>query len=238
MSGVVPALYRALLRSARRLESSARARGIPGRDEARRFERNPGAACVAAAGVEPTPTEVVRAEFQAARGWKDTADVQDRVTLGFRTLRQADERISQLDSPRWKPRNPSITFYVGQVVRHRKYNYRGVIVGYDPHCRATDTWKKTMGVHMLKRQHHQPFYNLLVDRRDDPRRYRTYCAEENLEDEIEHWESGGVGEGPSGSGGGKEPLEHPEIVDFFSSWSPLDGRYCLGEELRRDYPED
>ena len=61
---------------------------------------------------------------------------------------------------------------------------------------------------------------------------------ENLEDEIEHWDMGGVGEGPEGSGGGKEPLEHPEIVDYFSSWSPFDGRYCLGEELRKDFPED
>ena len=95
-----------------------------------------------------------------------------------------------------------------------------------------------MGVDKLRRSHRQPFYHLLVDRRDDPRRYRTYCAEENLEDEIEFWEVGGVGEGPGGSGGGKEPLDHPDIFDFFSSWSPATGRYCLGEDLRRKYPEE
>jgi hemimethylated DNA binding protein len=236
-NAVVPALYRSLLRSARRLESAARARGLSARGEARRFERSPGAARAGREEEEATPTEAVRGEFFGqVRHWSDLEDVQERISLGFRALRQAHDRLEQLASPQWEPRDPSVAFYVGQVVRHRKYNYRGVVVGFDAQCQAPDTWRKRMGVDKLKRRHRQPFYHLLVDRRDDPRRYRTYCAEENIADEVEHWEAGGVGEGPGGSGGGKEPLEHPEILDFFSSWS--DGRYCLGEDLRRDYPED
>lgn len=229
---VVISLYRSLLRSARHLESTAAQRGLSLYSEVRKFEAGPLGATA------ETPSQAVQLEFRSAKDWKVKSDVQERVGIAFRALRQARARLDQLASPDWTPRDSNIRFFVGQIVRHRKYNYRGVIISYDSNCRATETWKKNNKVSGLSRQQHQPFYRLLVDQRDDPRRFRSYCAEENLEDEIEHWDMGGVGEGPGGSGGGKEPLDHPEILDYFSSWSPLDGRYCLGEELRGDFPED
>ena len=35
----------------------------------------------------------------------------------------------------------------GQVIRHKKYEYRGVIVGYDVACLASEGWIKVLPVH-------------------------------------------------------------------------------------------
>ena len=32
--------------------------------------------------------------------------------------------------------------HAGQVIRHKRYEYRGVIVGYDPVCIAPEGWIK------------------------------------------------------------------------------------------------
>lgn len=37
----------------------------------------------------------------------------------------------------------------GQVIRHRKYDYKGVIVGYDKECDAPESWIRQMGVDTL-----------------------------------------------------------------------------------------
>lgn len=38
---------------------------------------------------------------------------------------------------------------VGHVIRHRKYDYKGVIVGYDRECDAPESWIRQMGVDTL-----------------------------------------------------------------------------------------
>lgn len=45
---------------------------------------------------------------------------------------------------------------------HKQFNYMCVITGWDPKCAATTEWKQEMGVHWLKYQDDQPFYNVLV----------------------------------------------------------------------------
>ena len=35
-----------------------------------------------------------------------------------------------------------VEYYVGQVFRHKKYDYYGVIVGWDRECIAPERWKK------------------------------------------------------------------------------------------------
>ncbi|KPV39430.1 DNA-binding protein [Thiohalorhabdus denitrificans] len=95
------------------------------------------------------------------------------------------------DSPR---------FRVGQLVHHRRFNYRGVIVGVDPEFRGTEAWYQLMATSRPPKD--RPWYQVLVHNAG----HRTYVAERNLEPD------------PSG-----EQIDHPELGQFFKAFSG--GRY-------------
>ncbi len=42
-----------------------------------------------------------------------------------------------------------VQFKVGDVVRHRRYHYRGVIYGWDPECKAEEDWMQQMRIDQL-----------------------------------------------------------------------------------------
>ena len=78
-----------------------------------------------------------------------------------------------------------MTFKIGQVVRHRLFNYRGVIFGADSTFNGTDAWYKQVA--RTRPPKDQPWYRVLVH--GSPQ--TTYVAERNLELEagaqaIEH----------------------------------------------------
>lgn len=50
---------------------------------------------------------------------------------------------------------------IGTVFQHARYHYYAVIVGWDPHCAATEAWISQMGVHLLPNGKHQSFFNVL-----------------------------------------------------------------------------
>lgn len=54
-----------------------------------------------------------------------------------------------------------IPFRVGQVFRHKRYHYQGVITGWDIECAAGEAWMAQMGVDRLPRGRHQSFYHVL-----------------------------------------------------------------------------
>lgn len=86
-------------------------------------------------------------------------------------------QAKELDEARERP--PGLAFRVGDVVRHLRYNYRGVVCGWDLTCAASEEWIQRMGVDALPRGRAQPFYNVLVDCRD--RAFQsTYAAQENI----------------------------------------------------------
>jgi heat shock protein HspQ len=67
------------------------------------------------------------------------------------------------------------TMYLpGQIIHHRRYKYRGLIVHVDPICNAGEEWYKT---NLTQPDRDQPWYYILVDQRI----HCTYVAEENLE---------------------------------------------------------
>lgn len=72
-------------------------------------------------------------------------------------------------------------FRVGDVVRHVKYGYRGVIGGWDLNCQATSGWVDQTDLKDLTGGIEQPFYQTLVDSRDRPGDQSAYVAQENLE---------------------------------------------------------
>ena len=94
---------------------------------------------------------------------------------------------------------PLPKFERGQLVRHKRYGYRGLVVDFDTVCTAGDEWYKSNKTQPNRKQ---PWYHVLVHGTGDT----TYAAEENLlADES------------------REPIDHPLVAHFFSEF--VDGRY-------------
>ncbi|MFC1706824.1 heat shock protein HspQ [Planctomycetota bacterium] len=90
-------------------------------------------------------------------------------------------------------------FCVGQVVHHRRYDYRGVVFDFDPCCRANEEWYQQ---NLTQPDRDQPWYHVLVHGAT----HTTYVAQENLE--------------PDRS---LDPVEHPLVERVFSTFHA--GRY-------------
>jgi F-box protein 21 len=55
----------------------------------------------------------------------------------------------------------TVTFKVGQLFNHARYNYEGVITGWDASCDAGEEWIQHMGVDRLPNGRNQSFYHVL-----------------------------------------------------------------------------
>lgn len=86
-------------------------------------------------------------------------------------------------------------FGIGQVVRHRKYPFRGLIYDVDPVFSNTEEWWLSIPED-VRPQKDQPFYHLLAENTETE--YIAYVSEQNLLID----ESG-------------EPLRHPQIAEIF-----------------------
>ena len=93
-------------------------------------------------------------------------------------------------------------FFVGQVVHHRKFDYRGVVYDVDATFRGTDAWYDQVARSRPPKD--QPWYHLLVHGAG----HTTYVAERHLE--------------PDDHGG---PIDHPQLGEVFDGFR--DGRYGL-----------
>ena len=87
-------------------------------------------------------------------------------------------------------------FFLGQVVHHRLFDYRGVIFDVDPVFSGSEDWYRQMARSRPPR--HRPWYHVLVSGAE----HSTYVAERNLEVD------------PSG-----KPVEHPALEQLFSDFS-------------------
>ena len=87
-------------------------------------------------------------------------------------------------------------FGIGQVVRHRKYPFRGIIYDVDPIFLNTDEW--WLAIPEEVRPHKdQPFYHLFAENADTE--YVAYVSEQNLL--------------PDTSG---DPVRHPQVEEMFT----------------------
>jgi heat shock protein HspQ len=89
----------------------------------------------------------------------------------------------------------SAKFGIGQVVRHRKYPFRGLIYDVDPVFANTEEWWLSIPED-VRPSKEQPFYHLLAENTETE--YVAYVSEQNLL--------------PDESG---EPLRHPQIDEIF-----------------------
>src|SRR6185437_12946027 len=96
-------------------------------------------------------------------------------------------------------------FAIGQVVKHRRYPFRGVIFDVDPVFANTEEWLASIPEDVRPRRD-QPFYHLLAENAQTT--YVAYVSEQNLLAD----ETG-------------EPCRHPLLREMFSS--PKRGTYCM-----------
>lgn len=96
-------------------------------------------------------------------------------------------------------------YHLGQVVRHRKHPFRGVVFDVDPTFANSEEWYAAIPEENRPVKE-QPFYHLLAE--NDESYYVAYVSEQNLVADY--------------SG---EPVEHPDVHDLFGDFE--DGRYPL-----------
>ena len=99
----------------------------------------------------------------------------------------------------------SPTFNIGDVVKHRLYQFRGVIVDIDPEFANSEEWYQSIPEDSRPKKD-QPFYHLLAENSETF--YSAYVSQLNL---LPDSESG--------------PIHHPDIDNLFSDVS--NGRYIL-----------
>jgi heat shock protein HspQ len=101
-------------------------------------------------------------------------------------------------------------FSIGDVVRHRLFEFRGVIFDVDPVFANTEEWYQAIPEE-IRPSKDQPFYHLLAENAEHS--YIAYVSQQNLL--------------PDDEGG---PIDHPAIAGIFSGY---DGeRYRLRREHR------
>ena len=160
-------LYRQLLRCALRIDRSSTSRAR----ELQRFRGFVPDEVVLDASA-PLPT-VLRRAFEA--GVRDDTSM-DRA---FAALRTANRRKAALESPDHAPKPVHVKWDVGQVYRHKKHGFRGVIVEWFDSCPADDSWVQAYGP--FDNGVEQAFYRTFVDIKDRPNPFIALAAEENLE---------------------------------------------------------
>ena len=89
-------------------------------------------------------------------------------------------------------------FAIGQVVRHRVFEFRGLIFDVDPEVDNTEEWWLSIPEEVRPRKD-QPFYHLFAENAETE--YIAYVSEQNLL--------------PDDSG---EPVRHPQVRDLFGSF--------------------
>ncbi|KAF2871035.1 Hemimethylated DNA-binding protein YccV like-domain-containing protein [Massariosphaeria phaeospora] len=95
-------------------------------------------------------------------------------------LQQFVHSIRNIDSrrkavKRRESRAAAVRFRVGQLFKHKRYHYEGVITGWDTSCDAGEDWIQNMGVDRLAGGREQAFYHVLVCDKSI-----RYVAEENI----------------------------------------------------------
>jgi heat shock protein HspQ len=101
-------------------------------------------------------------------------------------------------------------FSIGDVVRHRIFEFRGVIFDVDPVFANSEEWYQSIP-EAIRPSREQPFYHLFAENSESS--YMAYVSQQNL-----------LADGESG------PVNHPEIKGYFTKWSGA--RYEMKRERR------
>ena len=87
-------------------------------------------------------------------------------------------------------------FSIGDIVKHRHFNFRGVIYDVDFEFNNSEEWYESIPKEVRPKKN-QPFYHLLAENNEVT--YEAYVSEQNLMVDNS-----------------KEPVRHPLINEVFS----------------------
>ena len=107
------------------------------------------------------------------------------------------------------PARSRARFAIGDVVRHRMFDFRGVIFAIDPVFASSEDWHSSIPED-IRPKREQPFYHLLAE--SDDNTYVAYVSQQNL-----------LGDALGG------PVEHPDVHQMFESFE--DGRYRMRRSM-------
>jgi heat shock protein HspQ len=100
-------------------------------------------------------------------------------------------------------------FSIGEVVRHKMFDFRGVIFDIDPVFANSEDWYQSIPEN-VRPNRDQPFYHLLAENGENS--YVAYVSQQNL---VTDAEAG--------------PVDHPSVTEMFEAFR--DGRYRLRRKL-------
>jgi len=100
--------------------------------------------------------------------------------------------------------NAEALFQVGQLVQHKKYSYRGVVVSVDDECQADEDWYKG---NLTQPDRYQPWYHVLADGSDQV----FYPAQSSLQADTS-----------------EEAVHNPFVDNFFDAFT--DGQYIRNDK--------
>lgn len=107
------------------------------------------------------------------------------------------------------PRHARARFSIGDVVCHRKFDFRGVVFDIDPVFANSEEWYQSIPEDIRPRRE-QPYYHLLAENEEGS--YVAYVSQQNL-----------IADGKSG------PVAHPNIAQIFEGFE--NGRYRMRRKL-------
>lgn len=107
------------------------------------------------------------------------------------------------------PRQTRARFSIGDVVRHKLFDFRGVVFDIDPVFANSEEWYEAIPAEVRPRRD-QPFYHLLAENAESS--YVAYVSQQNLLRD--------------GDGG---PVDHPSVHELFDQFDG--GRYRLRRGL-------
>lgn len=105
---------------------------------------------------------------------------------------------------------PMARFAIGEIVRHRLLDFRGVIFDVDPEFSNSEEWYEAIP-EAMRPPKDQPFYHLLAENSESS--YIAYVSQQNLV--------------PDDSA---EPVDHPAIETMFDRFDG--GKYRLRPQHR------
>jgi heat shock protein HspQ len=102
-------------------------------------------------------------------------------------------------------------FAIGDIVRHRVFDFRGVIFDIDPVFANSEDWYQSIP-EQVRPHKDQPFYHLFAENGDSS--YIAYVSQQNLLPDAIHG-----------------PINHPAIEGYFEEWHSE--RYQLKRNMRQ-----
>lgn len=101
-------------------------------------------------------------------------------------------------------------FAIGDVVKHRMFDFRGVIFDIDPVFANSEEWYESIPAE-VRPSREQPFYHLLAENEES--NYIAYVSQQNL-----------LSDADAG------PVDHPQVDELFEAFR--NGRYKLRRGMR------